>query len=119
MARLVLGIGSSHSPQLSVSWDGWAMRGETDKRNPELIGIDGIVSNYEGLYGRADRARIAREITDDKFRARHAENQRAIGRIAEVLEKARLDVLVMVGDDQQEYLLHDNMPGMCVYWGEE
>ena len=32
---------------------------------------------------------------------------------------ARLDVLVMVGDDQHEYLLDDNMPAFCVYWGDE
>ena len=25
----------------------------------------------------------------------------------------------MVGDDQHEYLLDDNMPAFCVYWGDE
>src|SRR5712691_8731662 len=100
MAELVLGIGTSHSPQLSVSWDGWAMRGEADKHNPELIGTDGIVSGYEDLLARADVKRISREITEDKFRARHEENQRAIARVAEVLAKADLDVFVIVGDDQ-------------------
>jgi len=119
MAQLVLGIATSHSPQLSVSWDAWAMRGETDKQNPELIGTDGIVSGYDDLQARADVKRIAREITDEKFRKRHEENQRAIGRVADVLEKADLDVLVMVGDDQQEYLLDDNMPAVCIYWGDQ
>ena len=52
MAQLVLGIGTSHSPQLSVSWDAWAMRGETDKQNPELVGPDGIVSGYDDLLAR-------------------------------------------------------------------
>ena len=53
MAELVLGIGTSHSPQLSVSWEGWAMRGEADKGNPALIGTDGIVSGYDELLARA------------------------------------------------------------------
>jgi 3-O-methylgallate 3,4-dioxygenase len=119
MAQLVLGIGTSHSPQLSVSWDGWAMRGEADKGNPALIGTDGIVSGYDELLARADVKRIAREITDDKFKQRFEENQRAIAQIAEVLGKASLDVLVMVGDDQHEYLLDDNMPGVCIYWGDQ
>jgi len=119
MAQLVLGIGSSHSPQLSVSWDGWAMRGEADKGNPELIGTDGIVSGYDDLLARADVKRIAREITDDKFRTRFDENQRAIAGVAEVLAKADLDALVMVGDDQHEYLLDDNMPAVCIYWGDQ
>lgn len=119
MAQLVLGIGTSHSPQLSVSWDGWAMRGETDRHHPELIGTDGIVSGYDDLLARADVKRIAREITDEKFKQRHEENQRAIARIAEVLAKADLDALVMVGDDQHEYLLDDNMPAVCIYWGDQ
>ena len=119
MAQLVLGIGTSHSPQLSVSWDAWAMRGETDKQNPELVGTDGIVSGYDDLLARTDVKRISREITDEKFRKRHEENQRAIARIAEVLAKADLDVLVMAGDDQHEYLLDDNMPAVCIYWGDQ
>jgi len=119
MAQLVLGIGTSHSPQLSVAWDGWALRGEADKQHTALIGTDGIVSNYDDLLARADVKRIAREITDEMFRTRHRENQRAIGRLAEVLAKADLDALVMVGDDQHEYLLDDNLPAVCIYWGDQ
>ena len=118
MAQLVLGIGTSHSPQLSVSWDGWAMRGEADKQNPELIGTDGIVSGYDDLLARTDVKRIAREITEERFRKRFEETQRAINRLGEVLAKADLDALVMVGDDQHEYLLDDNMPAVCIYWGD-
>ena len=119
MAELVLGLASSHSPQLSTPSDGWAGRGERDKGNPELIGTDGITSNYEGLLARADTARIAKEITPAKFEQRHQQNQQAIAHLAKKLYDARLDVLVMVGDDQHEYLLDDNMPAFCVYWGDE
>ena len=119
MAELVLGLASSHSPQLSTPSDGWAGRGERDKGNPELIGTDGITSNYEGLLARADTARIAKEITPAKFEQRHQQNQQAIAHLARKLYDARLDVLVMVGDDQHEYLLDDNMPAFCVYWGDE
>ncbi len=40
MAQLVLGIGTSHSPQLSVSWDAWAMRG-TNVTGPAKGAIHG------------------------------------------------------------------------------
>jgi len=119
MAELVLGLASSHSPQLSTPPDGWALRGENDKRNRALIGADGIVSDYEGLLARTDVARIAKEITPEKFRQRHQQNQKGIARLVEALYRANLDVLVMVGDDQQEYLQDDNMPGFCIYWGNE
>ena len=119
MAELVLGLASSHSPQLSTPADGWAGRGERDKGNPELIGTDSITSNYEDLLARTDTARIAKEITPDKFEQRHQQNQAAIAHLSQKMYDARLDVLVMVGDDQQEYLLDDNMPAFCVYWGSE
>ena len=119
MAELVLGLASSHSPQLSTPADGWAGRGERDKGNQELIGADGITSNYEDLLARTDVVRIAKEITPDKFEQRHQQNQKAIAHLSQKLYDARLDVLVMVGDDQQEYLLDDNMPAFCVYWGSE
>ena len=119
MAELVLGLASSHSPQLSTPADGWASRGERDKGHVELIGTDGITSNYEGLLARIDTERIAKELTQAKFEQRHQQNQQAIAHLSRKLYDARLDVLVMVGDDQHEYLLDDNMPAFCVYWGDE
>ena len=119
MAELVLGLASSHSPQLSTPADGWAARGERDKGNPELIGTDGITSNYEGLLARTDVTRIGKEITPEKFQQRHEQNQNAIASLSKSLYQANIDVLVMVGDDQQEYLRDDNMPGFCIYWGDE
>ncbi|MFQ6026798.1 MAG: extradiol ring-cleavage dioxygenase [Dehalococcoidia bacterium] len=119
MAELVLGLGSSHSPQLSTHPENWHLRGENDKLNSALIGTDGVVSNYEDLLSRTDVSRIAQEITPEKFQKRHDQNQKGIAQLSEALYKANLDVLVMVGDDQQEYLQDDNMPGFCVYWGDE
>lgn len=119
MADLVLGLASSHSPQLSTPAEGWAARGERDKGHIELIGTDGITSNFEELLARCDTNRIAREITPEKFEQRHQQNQKAIAHLSRKLYEASLDVLVMVGDDQQEYLLDDNMPAFCVYWGDQ
>ena len=119
MAALVLGLASSHSPLLSTPVEGWADRGERDRDNPELIGTDGITSSYEALLARTDTDRIAREITLARFEQRHRQNQKAIAELSKRMYDARLDVLVMVGDDQHEYLLDDNMPAFCVYWGDE
>ena len=119
MAELVIGLGISHSPQVSMVPEAWSARGEHDMNNPELIGVDGIVSNYEDLLARADVNRIAREITPEKFQQRFEQNQRGVAKVAEALYGANLDVLIMVGDDQQEYLRDDNMPGVCVYWGDQ
>lgn len=119
MAQVVLGLGSSHSPQLSTVPQLWSARGERDKNNPELIGTDGVVSTYEELLARVDVGRLAREITSDKFQQRHERNQTGIAKVAQAMYGAHLDVLLMVGDDQQEYLRDDNMPGICLYWGND
>ena len=119
MAEIVFGLGSSHSPQLSTAAEGWPARGERDKQNRMLIGNDGIHSNYEDLLERTDVKRIAKEITPEKMEQRHQRNQKGIAKLSEALYKANLDVLVMFGDDQQEYLQDDNMPAFCVYWGDE
>lgn len=119
MAELVFGLASSHSPQLSTPASGWLARGERDKRNPMLYGTDGIHSNYEDLLTRTDVKRIAKEITPEKMEDRHQRNQQGIAKLSEALHEADLDVLVMFGDDQQEYLQDDNMPAFCIYWGDE
>ena len=68
MAELVAGIGTSHSPMLSMTPDLWAARaGANDQRNRALVGTDGIVSNYEDLLNRTDVERIALEITPEKM----------------------------------------------------
>ena len=110
MADLVLGLASSHSPQLSTPSEGWRDRGERDKGNQELIGTDGMVSNYEDLLARAEVSRIATEITPERMEQRHQRNQKGIARLVDSLYIANLDLLVMIGDDQQEYLQGDNMP---------
>ena len=50
MAQLVLGLATSHSPQLSTLPEFWSDRGERDRRNPELIGTDGISRLEENGY---------------------------------------------------------------------
>ena len=120
MAQLVAGIGTSHSPMLSMEPNDWAARaGANDQTNPGLVGADGIVSNYEDLLSRVDVNRIAKEITPEKMLERHERNQAGIAWAHEQVYAQNLDVLIMIGDDQQEYLRDDNMPGFSVYWGDE
>ena len=92
MAELVLGLATSHSPHLSTLPELWSARGERDRGQRELIGTDGFVSDYDGLLARVDTARIAPELTAEKFAERHARNQQGIANIKKTLEEAKLDV---------------------------
>jgi len=109
MAKLVLGLATSHSPQLSVHVDQWSLLREKDEHDPRL--------DYQALLGRA-KPDIAQEITADKMRQRYDACQKAIGILGNVLRQAEADVIVVLGDDQQEQFHDDNMPTFAVYHGK-
>ena len=118
MADIVLGLGSSHSPQLSTPPELWRAYGEGDKRHQELWAADGKPYSFEELLSTADAAIIARELTADKFQTRYAACQQGIAALGQTLEQAAPDIVVMIGDDQLELFNDGNMPAVLVYWGD-
>jgi hypothetical protein len=118
MAKLVMGIGTSHSPMLSLPHEHWPLMGERDKGNKELVAPpDGELLSYEQLLERADRS-IAKELTPDVFRAKWERCQNAIATLGQTLAEARPDAVIIISDDQEEMLFEDNMPALAVYWGD-
>jgi Catalytic LigB subunit of aromatic ring-opening dioxygenase len=109
MAKIVLGIGTSHSPQLSVRASEWGVLQEKDEHDPRL--------DYQGLMKRA-KPGIQTELTPEKFRQRDEACQRAIETLGNVLQQAKVDVVVVFGDDQHEQFQDDNMPTFAVYHGK-
>jgi hypothetical protein len=116
---MVLGLATSHSPQLSLPAEHWLMRGEEDRANQSLYRVpDGKHVTFDELLAEVDPS-VAQELTPEVFQKRYAANQQGIARLAEALERFAPDVLVILGDDQQEAFHDDNMPAFCVYWGEQ
>ena len=109
MAKIVLGIGTSHSPQLSVRASEWGVLREKDEHDPRL--------DYPGLIKRAKQG-IQTELTPEKFRQRDEACQRAIETLGDVLQQAEVDVVVVFGDDQHEQFQDDNMPTFAIYHGK-
>ena len=119
MAEIVLGLGTSHSPLLSVPAEMWRPYAERDRANATLYRIpDGKHVDYEELLAAADPA-IEKELTDEVFRARHEANQKGIEWVGRKLEEVAPDVLVMLGDDQSETFNREAMPAMAVFWQDE
>jgi hypothetical protein len=120
MAQIVLGIGTSHSPQLSTPPEQWVEGPDRFKRPGfELYSIpQGKRISFEELDARAMPG-IDKEVTIEKFRARYDECQANLAWLAQAIETARPDVLVMFGDDQKELFLDELLPSFSVYWGQE
>src|SRR5262245_61073496 len=118
MARIVLGLATSHSPQLSTPPELWPLHQERDKRNPELLDTNGVRVRYDELLGQASPS-LAGEVTTDKWQARYAACQQGIAHLAKTLDQVSPDILVIFGDDQEELFSDENMPAMLIYWGDE
>jgi hypothetical protein len=118
MAKIVLGIGTSHSPLLLLESQKWAFRSADDRRNPALNTLDGRLLSYDQLV--AERGEPFVEDSDPAgFEALARAAEAALDRLAATLKAANPDVVMVIGDDQGELFGHDNMPAMSVYRGDE
>jgi hypothetical protein len=118
MARIVLGLGSSHTPQLSTTTDWWQDHAERDRANPHLLGRDGDMHDYEGLLAHTEWNVDPSLLAPEVWQEVHRRSQDAIAHLAKALREAAPDVLVVVGDDQEELFLDDGTPTFAIYWGE-
>ncbi|MFM1816508.1 MAG: hypothetical protein RLZ98_3203, partial [Pseudomonadota bacterium] len=117
MAELVFAAGCSHSPLLASPPEDYAKHAEIDAAGRPLIDRSGRHVTYAELLGQANPA-IADEIRMEVLAEKHARCNAAIGRVASDLVSARLDALVVIGDDQKEQYFEDNMPSILIYWGD-
>ena len=118
MAEIVVGIASSHTPQLSSGVDMWLDHAERDRRNPQLLGKDARYHTYDELLAVADPAmesELAPAVWDEKYRR----CQEAIEALTADLAKGHADIAVVIGDDQRELFRDDGIPAFACYTGAE
>jgi 3-O-methylgallate 3,4-dioxygenase len=117
MAELVLGVGTSHSPMVSLDGDDWLVWGQRDHGHPMLYTRNGRHVTYdEQLASVGDT--MADLATLERCKEGAERVGLAMGRLRETITAAELDAVVIIGDDQDEHLLSDNLPPFLVYWGE-
>jgi 3-O-methylgallate 3,4-dioxygenase len=100
MAQVVLGIGHSHTPQISTDPEEWPNLGRTEQVSRH------VPDNLDAL------------LQVDLFREKHARVQSAVKQLGTVLRAAELDAIVIFGDDQHEQFSDENMPAVAIYHGE-
>jgi 3-O-methylgallate 3,4-dioxygenase len=121
MAEIVLAIGSSHSPMLGSPAEDYQAHADIDQGKTDwkrsLVDKEGNPRSFDELVAMADPG-LAGQLEMDVLRQRAARCQQDVDRLAGALADARLDAVIVVGDDQHEQFLEDNMPSILVYWGE-
>jgi 3-O-methylgallate 3,4-dioxygenase len=118
MADIVLGVASSHTPQLSSGVAFWPDHAERDRRNPLLLGTDAQFHSFDELLAAADPA-ISAELAVDVWDAKYRRCQDAIAALSRRLGAEQPDVAVVIGDDQRELFRDDGIPVFACYAGEQ
>jgi hypothetical protein len=116
MAKLVLGIGTSHTPMLNAPAEDWPRFIDRDGVR-DFLDKEGRPATYAELLTRAE-AHVAAELTPQRIAARHAEAQAGVAHLKDAVRHAELDALIIVGDDHKELYHDDNLPGFAVYHGK-
>src|SRR5204863_3616761 len=100
MAKIVLGIGTSHGPMLVTPPKKWAGRLAFDKSIQHAW--RGGRWNYDQLIAERAGMDFAAQITPDAMARNEARSQAGLDLLAEIFAEARIDVAVIIGNDQME-----------------
>ncbi len=100
---------------LAEDWIDGAFLGRDRAR--QHVDFEGRPCRYDDLLANAP-ADAASRIEPQALRQRHANAQAAIARLRDDIAAAKLDALIVIGDDQEELFDHTNMPAIGVYYGE-
>lgn len=117
MANVVLGIGTSHAPQLVTTVDEWALRVPADRSNPAQY-LRGAAYSFDQLVAARGATTFADEVRPERQHERHARNDVALDRLAKRFADARVDVAVVIGNDQNECFSPENVAAFAIYRGE-
>ena len=117
MAKIVLGIGTSHGPMMLMEPEYWNERVEFDKT--QTHSYQGASHSFGELVKLRRDEGLAEQISLDVQNERLQACHRAVDRLVETFNRVQPDVAVIVGNDQMEAFTKENMPCLAVYSGEE
>ena len=115
MANIVLGLGTSHGPMLHTPPEHWNQRVIADRANHALC-YKGELYEFDRLVA-LRRPGFAAQLRLEHQRAQQARCRTAIAELAERFAAARIDLAIIVGNDQRELFLEDITPAITVYHG--
>lgn len=116
MAEIVLGVWTTHGPQLSTTPEQWMLRVPGDRARKHWY--KGKQHSFDELVAMR-RDEMLGERSSLEARTRHYEQcQAAIAALAAVWDDVDPDVCVIFGNDQRELMLPSCQPAYTVYCGD-
>lgn len=117
MAEFVAAFASSHSVMLTCTLEDWQRRFRDFDPKGMFNDRKGNPVTYEQLRALAP-ANAPDLVTDEAIAARYAQVQDAMKRMRSEVQNAKLDVLIICGDDQNELFSKKLQPAIGIYHGD-
>ena len=119
MARIVQGIGMSHSPMMALEGKNWANFAENDFKHTNLFDFTGRHVSYDELSEQSNGNFT--ENADPKILIELWTNmQKAFARLKAEVAQAKPDVMIVVANDHPgEFLDPSNVPAVAVFYGDK
>jgi len=117
MAQLAAAFGSSHSVMLASELGDWLKGFRQSDQRLTYYDREGRPRSYGEMLACAP-ADAGAFITEEAITGRFNEVQEAMRRLRREITASKLDVLIVVGDDQHELFQDQHMPSIGVYYGE-
>jgi 3-O-methylgallate 3,4-dioxygenase len=119
MAKIMLGIGTSHTPLLSLPPEMWPEYARRDEQSRELsYPPNGHIISFADAAETLKAEGKSRYVGPEPFTAQSAAFNTALDSLATTLQAAVPDITLIISDDQDEWFYEHNMPRFAVYWGE-
>jgi 3-O-methylgallate 3,4-dioxygenase len=117
MAQIVAAFAASHSIMIASTLEDWLTRFRESDPKIAFSDKDGCRIGYDDLLARAP-ADAASYITPEKIAGRFRDTEAALLRLEADVAAAKLDALIIVGDDQNELFEIEHLPTIGIYYGD-
>ncbi|PWT84794.1 MAG: protocatechuate 3,4-dioxygenase [Proteobacteria bacterium] len=117
MSKLVAAFASSHSIMLTCTLHDWQHGFKVHDLKGRYFDREGNSCSYEELLARAP-ANATELVSDEAIAKRYEAVRQAIDRMKADVLAAKLDLLIICGDDQHELFNDDLMPPLVIYYGD-
>ena len=119
MARIVLGIGCSHTPQLHTPADQWDIRAKRDTEDGLPFWYQGERLTYREVLEKRRHLDLASQTTIAIREERLHRSRAAVDRLSEAFAAAAPDVTIIFGNDQGEIFLDEPRPQFMILGAPE
>lgn len=117
MGRLVAAFGTSHSTMLFSAVGNWlSLFDHIDCKAP-INDFDGTPRSFDELL-KTTPPGAAAKISQEAIKERHKATSDGMDRVQADITAAKLDVLIVIGDDQREIFKDACRPAIGVYYGD-